>query len=57
MTNVILLMMALAVILALVIVLVLVLKDGKLSFSLKKGKKKDVLSLEAEHQSHQSLNK
>lgn len=35
---------------ALFIVLVVVLKDGKVNFSLKKDKNKDVLVVEAEHQ-------
>lgn len=57
MTNIILLIMALAILLSLVIVLVVILKDGKFNFSIKKGKKKDVVSLQAQHQSQQDLNK
>lgn len=41
--------MTFAIILALLIVLIVVLKNGKFSFSFKRGKKKDVLQVEAEH--------
>lgn len=43
--------MTLVLLLALFIVLIVILKDGKFSFSLKRDKKKDALSLETEHQS------
>lgn len=55
MNSVTLLIMALAVLLALIIVLVVVLKDGKFKLSIKKSKKKDVVSLQAQHQSQQDL--
>ena len=41
--------MTLVILVALVIVLLVVLKDGIFNFSLKKDKKKDALTLKAEH--------
>ena len=55
MDNIIFLIMSTAILIALIIVLIVVLKDGKLRISLKRDKKKDVLSLEAEHQLKQKL--